>query len=103
MGYGEVAGKGVPAHGERDFAFGKKYALPITQVVAVEGKTYSTDAWEEWYGEKGTGTLINSGKYDGLGFEDATNAIAADLKALDLGDKKITWRLRDWGISRQRY
>jgi leucyl-tRNA synthetase len=103
MSYGEGAVMGVPAHDERDFAFAKKYSLPIKQVVAVEGKTYSTDAWEEWYGEKGVGTLVNSGKYDGLTFEDATNAIAADLKALDLGDKKITWRLRDWGISRQRY
>ncbi len=103
MSYGEGAVMGVPSHDERDFAFAKKYALPIKQVVAVEGKIYSTDAWEEWYGEKGVGTLVNSGKYDGLNFEDATNAIAADLKALDLGDKKITWRLRDWGISRQRY
>jgi leucyl-tRNA synthetase len=103
MSYGEGAVMGVPSHDERDFAFAKKYALPIKQVVAVEGKTYSTDAWEEWYGEKGTGTLINSGKYDGLNFEEATTAIAADLKAQNLGDKKITWRLRDWGISRQRY
>jgi leucyl-tRNA synthetase len=103
MSYGEGAVMGVPSHDERDFAFAKKYALPIKQVVAVEGKTYSTEAWQEWYGEKGSGTLINSGKYDGLGFEAATNAIAADLKALNLGDKQITWRLRDWGISRQRY
>jgi leucyl-tRNA synthetase len=103
MSYGEGAVMGVPAHDERDFAFAKKYALPIKQVVAVEGKTYSTDAWEEWYAEKGTGTLINSGKYDGLGFEEATNAIAADLNAQNLGDKQVTWRLRDWGISRQRY
>jgi len=103
MSYGEGAVMGVPSHDERDFAFAKKYALPIKQVVAVEGKTYSTDEWQEWYGEKGTGTLINSGKYDGLDFEEATTAIAADLKAQDLGDKKITWRLRDWGISRQRY
>ncbi|MDN7178219.1 leucine--tRNA ligase [Caballeronia sp. SEWSISQ10-4 2] len=103
MSYGEGAVMGVPSHDERDFAFAKKYALPIKQVVTVEGKTYSTDAWEEWYAEKGTGTLINSGKYDGLGFEDATNAIAADLNAQNLGDKQVTWRLRDWGISRQRY
>ncbi|CAN7195983.1 leucine--tRNA ligase [Caballeronia sp. LjRoot31] len=103
MSYGEGAVMGVPAHDERDFAFAKKYALPIKQVVAVQDKTYSTDAWEEWYGEKGVGTLINSGKYDGLTFEDATSAIAADLKAQNLGDKQITWRLRDWGISRQRY
>jgi leucyl-tRNA synthetase len=103
MSYGEGAVMGVPSHDERDFAFAKKYALPIKQVVAVEGKTYSTDAWEEWYAEKGTGTLINSGKYDGLGFEAAINAIAADLKAQNLGEKQVTWRLRDWGISRQRY
>lgn len=103
MSYGEGAVMGVPAHDERDFAFAKKYALPIKQVVAVEGKTYSTHAWEEWYAEKGTGTLINSGKYDGLGFEEAISAIAADLKVQNLGDKQVTWRLRDWGISRQRY
>ena len=103
MSYGEGAVMGVPAHDERDFAFAKKYALPIKQVVAVEGKTYSTDAWQEWYAEKGAGTLVNSGKYDGLNFEEATTAIAADLKAQNLGDKQITWRLRDWGISRQRY
>ncbi|MFB9123628.1 hypothetical protein ACFFYR_10475 [Paraburkholderia dipogonis] len=48
----------------------KKYDLPIKQVVAVEGKEYSTDAWQEWYGDK-TGTLINSGKYNGLGYEAA--------------------------------
>src|ERR1700722_18141934 len=58
MSYGEGAVMGVPAHDERDFAFAKKYALPIKQVIAIEGKTYSTDAWEEWYAEKGTGTLI---------------------------------------------
>jgi leucyl-tRNA synthetase len=94
---------GVPAHDERDFAFAKKYALPIKQVIAVEGKTYSTDAWDEWYAEKGAGVLINSGKYNGLVFEEAVGAIAADLKAQGFGDKQITWRLRDWGISRQRY
>jgi leucyl-tRNA synthetase len=103
MSYGEGAVMGVPAHDERDFAFAKKYALPIRQVVAVEGKTYSTDQWEEWYAEKGAGTLINSGKYDGLSFDAAIDAIAADLKAQDLGTKQVTWRLRDWGISRQRY
>jgi leucyl-tRNA synthetase len=103
MSYGEGAVMGVPAHDERDFAFAKKYSLPIQQVVAVEGKQYSTDEWQEWYGEKGAGALVNSGKYDGLAFDAAIEAIAADLKALNLGDKQITWRLRDWGISRQRY
>ncbi|MDR5758076.1 leucine--tRNA ligase [Caballeronia sp. LZ035] len=103
MSYGEGAVMGVPSHDERDFAFAKKYSLPINPVIDVEGKTYSTDAWEEWYGDKTAGKLINSGKYDGLTTADAIDAIAADLKAKDLGDKQITWRLRDWGISRQRY
>ncbi|VVE89760.1 leucine--tRNA ligase [Pandoraea bronchicola] len=103
MGYGEGAVMGVPAHDERDFAFARKYGLPIKQVVAVAGETYSTDAWQAWYGDKESGTLINSGKYDGLGFAAAVDAIAADLKAKGAGDKQVTFRLRDWGISRQRY
>ncbi|VVE40321.1 leucine--tRNA ligase [Pandoraea anhela] len=102
MGYGEGAVMGVPAHDERDFAFARKYNLPIRQVVAVEGQTYSAHAWQTWYAEK-EGTLVNSGKYDGLGFAAAVDAIAADLKARDVGDKQVTFRLRDWGISRQRY
>ncbi|VVE33752.1 Leucine--tRNA ligase [Pandoraea pneumonica] len=102
MGYGEGAVMGVPAHDERDFAFARKYGLPIKQVVSVAGETYSTDAWQAWYGEK-AGTLINSGKYDGLDFAAAVDAIAADLKAQEVGDKQVTFRLRDWGISRQRY
>ncbi|WP_250452248.1 leucine--tRNA ligase [Caballeronia sp. ATUFL_M2_KS44] len=103
MSYGEGAVMGVPSHDERDFAFAKKYGLPINQVIAVEGKTYSTDAWEEWYGDKTAGRLVNSGKYDGLTTDEAIDAIAADLKEKGFGDKQITWRLRDWGISRQRY
>jgi len=103
MGYGEGAVMGVPAHDERDFAFAKKYGLPIRQVIAVPGKEYSADAWQEWYADKAHGVCVNSGKYDGLGYKDATNAIAADLKSKGLGDKQVQWRLRDWGISRQRY
>ncbi len=101
--YGDGAVMGVPAHDERDFAFAKKYALPIKQVVAIEGKTYSTDAWAEWYADKENGVCVESGKYSGLGYQAAVDAIAADLAALNLGEKKITYRLRDWGISRQRY
>ena len=101
--YGDGAVMGVPAHDERDFAFAKKYHLPIKQVVAVEGKTYSTDAWQEWYADKENGRCIASGKYDGLNYEQAVDAIAADLAAQGIGEKKITYRLRDWGISRQRY
>ncbi|KVE27963.1 leucine--tRNA ligase [Burkholderia singularis] len=103
MNYGEGAVMGVPAHDERDFAFAKKYGLPLKQVIAVEGETYSTDAWQEWYGDKTRGTCVNSGKYDGLAYEAALDAIAADLRAGGFGDKQVTWRLRDWGISRQRY
>jgi leucyl-tRNA synthetase len=101
--YGDGAVMGVPAHDERDFAFAKKYNLAIRQVVAVEGKTYSTDAWEEWYGDKEGGKTVDSGKYDGLGYQAAVDAVAADLAAKGLGEKKVTFRLRDWGISRQRY
>ncbi|MCM2492041.1 leucine--tRNA ligase [Burkholderia glumae] len=103
MSYGEGAVMGVPAHDERDFAFAAKYGLPIKQVIAAEGETYSTDAWQEWYGDKTKGVCVNSGKYDGLGHEAAVDAVAADLAAGGFGDKQVTWRLRDWGVSRQRY
>ncbi|KVZ15319.1 leucine--tRNA ligase [Burkholderia ubonensis] len=103
MSYGEGAVMGVPAHDERDFAFAKKYGLPIKQVIAAEGETYSTDAWQEWYGDKDVAVCVNSGKYDGLNHGAAVDAIAADLKAGGFGDKQVTWRLRDWGVSRQRY
>jgi len=131
MGYGEGAVMAVPAHDERDFHFAKKYGLPIKQVIdwperreippnpplskgGAEGGTDSpplekggrggfSDAWQEWYADKESGVCIQSGKYDGLGIKDAVDAIATDLKAKGLGDKQVTWRLRDWGISRQRY
>jgi len=103
MTYGDGAVMGVPAHDERDFAFAKKYGLPIRQVIAVEGETYSTDAWQEWYGDKQRGVTINSGAYDGLTYKAAVDRIAADLATKGDGEKKTTWRLRDWGISRQRY
>jgi len=100
-GYGDGAVMGVPGHDERDFAFAKKYALPIKQVIAVGNKTYSLAAWEPWYAEHGV--CVHSGKYDGLDYVAAVDAIAADLAVKGLGEKQIMWRLRDWGISRQRY
>ncbi len=103
MSYGEGAVMAVPAHDERDFGFAQKYGLPIKQVIGAEGETFSLDAWAEWYGEKTQGRCVNSGKYDGLAYEAAVDAIAADLAALGLGEKKTQFRLRDWGISRQRY
>ncbi|BBJ00584.1 leucine--tRNA ligase [Ferrigenium kumadai] len=103
MGYGEGAVMAVPAHDERDFGFAKKYDLPIKQSIQVAGETFSTDAWAEWYGDKEKGVCIYSGKYDGLSYGAAVDAIATDLKAKGLGDKQVQFRLRDWGISRQRY
>jgi leucyl-tRNA synthetase len=101
MSYGDGAVMGVPAHDERDFEFAKKYHLPIKQVIDVAGREYSSSHWAPWYAEHGR--CINSGVYDGLAFQAAIDAIAADLSRLGLGDKQTTWRLRDWGISRQRY
>jgi leucyl-tRNA synthetase len=101
MTYGEGAVMGVPAHDERDFAFAKQYGIAIQPVIDVDGRRFSTEAWEPWYGEHGR--CIHSGRYDGLEFEAAIEAIAADLQQLGLGAKQTTWRLRDWGISRQRY
>lgn len=103
MSYGGGAVMGVPAHDERDFEFAKKYRLPIKQVTDVKGQSYSLEAWADWYGDKQQGVAIHSGKYDGLGFKACVDAVAADLAALGLGEKKTTWRLRDWGVSRQRY
>lgn len=103
MSYGDGAVMGVPGHDERDLAFALKYDLPVLQVIDVKGQAYDAKAWQDWYGEKGSGRCINSGKYDGLAFSDAIDAIAADLQNLSLGEKKVQWRLRDWGISRQRY
>ena len=103
MGYGDGAVMGVPAHDERDFAFAKKYKLAIRQVVAVEGQSFSTDAWAEWYADKQRGLCINSGLLDGLDQKAAADKVAALLGEKGQGEKKTTWRLRDWGVSRQRY
>ncbi|WP_066259594.1 leucine--tRNA ligase [Hydrogenophaga flava] len=103
MSYGDGAVMGVPAHDERDFAFALKYQLPIKQVVAVEGETFSTDAWAEWYGDKQKCVCVNSGVLDGLNQKAAVNKVAELLADKGLGEKKTTFRLRDWGISRQRY
>ncbi len=111
MGYGDGAVMGVPAHDERDFEFALKYRLAIRPVVAVTRRApasadplpFDTGQWQDWYAEKGSGVAINSGKYNGLGFSACVDAVAADLQAVGLGAKMTTWRLRDWGVSRQRY
>jgi len=101
MGYGEGAVMGVPAHDERDFEFALKYRLPIKPVIRHRLGDTVPAPWKPEYAEHGV--CINSGKYDGLAFQPAVNAIAADLQKLGLGEKQVQWRLRDWGISRQRY
>ena len=103
MGYGDGAVMGVPAHDERDFAFALKYDLPITQVVHVDGQHYDYHQWHDWYGDKQRGVTINSDIFSGLGYEEAVDAVARALAEKGLGEKKVTWRLRDWGVSRQRY
>lgn len=103
MSYGDGAVMGVPAHDERDFAFAHKYVLPIEPVIDFPGKMYSTETWHDWYADKENGRCFNSGRYDGMNHQEAVEAIAADLAELGLGEKKVTYRLRDWGISRQRY
>jgi leucyl-tRNA synthetase len=132
MGYGEGAVMAVPAHDERDFEFARKYGLSIKPVIApvswkgctfgqetgffedgklklhwpilvrdADDETLDWCAWESVFAEHGV--CVNSGKYDGLNFQQAFDAIAADLEAKSLGAKRTQFRLRDWGISRQRY
>ncbi|MFZ3129410.1 MAG: leucine--tRNA ligase, partial [Rhodoferax sp.] len=103
MSYGDGAVMGVPAHDERDFAFAKKYGFPIHDVVHIDGLTYDHDQWQDWYGDKQRGITVNSDVFSGLSYADAVDAVAAALQAKGLGEKKTTWRLRDWGVSRQRY
>jgi leucyl-tRNA synthetase len=129
MSYGDGAVMGVPAHDERDFAFALKYQLPIKQVVGLGGVAADAGAtpapaalakstasgadvsakfqfdqgqWQEWYATK-DGVCVHSGELDGLRFKAAVSKVADLLAAKGLGEKKITWRLRDWGVSRQRY
>jgi leucyl-tRNA synthetase len=101
MTYGEGAVMGVPAHDERDYAFAAKYGLPIKPVIRTSAGDSVPEPWKPEYAEYGV--CINSGKYNGLSYEKAVEEIAKDLKAKNLGERQIQWRLRDWGVSRQRY
>ncbi|MCV2360633.1 leucine--tRNA ligase [Paucibacter sp. TC2R-5] len=103
IGYGDGAVMGVPAHDERDFEFAQKYGLAIKQVVGVEGESYDLAKWADWYGDKQRAVCINSGELDGLTHKAAVAKVAELVGAKGLGELKTTWRLRDWGISRQRY
>jgi len=105
MSYGDGAVMGVPAHDERDFTFALKYALPIKQVIALKtaSSMFNATHWDAWYAQKDDVVCFNSGKYDGLSHDEAVNAVAQDLEKMGIGELKTTYRLRDWGISRQRY
>ena len=102
-GYGDGAVMAVPAHDERDFAFAKQYHLPMKQVISVDGQPFDAAQWQDWYADKENGVLINSNEFNGLNFQAAFDAIAAKLQAASAGEPKTQYRLRDWGISRQRY
>lgn len=105
MSYGSGAVMAVPAHDERDFEFANKYNLPIQQVIdakAADDAEFNSTEWQEWYGSK-QGKLVNSAEFDGLDFDAAYAAILAKLEAQSLGNSKVQFRLRDWGVSRQRY
>ena len=102
-GYGDGAVMAVPAHDERDFAFAKQYHLPIKQVISVDGQPFDAAQWQDWYADKENGVLVNSNEFNGLSFQAAFDAIAAKLQAASVGEPKTQYRLRDWGISRQRY
>lgn len=101
MHYGDGAVMAVPAHDERDFEFARKYDLPVKAVVRTSAGDEVGQEWQAAYGEHGQ--LINSAEFDGLDFAGAFDAIEAALIRKDLGKSRTQFRLRDWGISRQRY
>ncbi|MGH7072092.1 MAG: class I tRNA ligase family protein, partial [Acetobacteraceae bacterium] len=102
MEYGTGAIFGCPAHDQRDLEFARKYGLPVMPVVLPEGETEGAFAIGEaaWLGP---GTMINSGFLDGLAWPEAKRRIIAELERRGLGRGEVNWRLRDWGVSRQRY
>jgi leucyl-tRNA synthetase len=109
MGYGTGAVMAVPGHDERDFAFARKYGLPIRQVIALEGEgpepAWNDVEWQAWYGDKthARARTVNSPGFDGLAPKAAFAAVAERIRAAGAGEVKVNYRLRDWGVSRQRY
>ena len=104
-GYGEGAVMAVPAHDERDFEFASQYNLPIRQVYRSTNSElqFNDKEWQDWYIDKEHMLTVNSAPYDNLEFQAAFDAIVAELEAKQRGERKTQFRLRDWGISRQRY
>ena len=103
MGYGTGAVMAVPGHDQRDFEFAQAYGLPIRQVIAVEGETWDALQWRDWYADKTRAGLrvVGSGAIDGLGHREAFERI--DTLLGDRARRRVNFRLRDWGVSRQRY
>jgi leucyl-tRNA synthetase len=99
--YGTGAVMGVPGHDQRDFEFARKYGLPITIVVQEEGKPLDPGTMTDAHA--GQGSLVNSGDYNGLAWEDANRKMTADAQKRGIGEGTVQYRLKDWGISRQRY
>ncbi len=99
MSYGTGAVMSVPAHDQRDYEFAKKYSIPIVDVIKPKDGDVDTSSCA--FTEKGV--LFNSGEFDGLDFDRAFNAIADELENNNLGQRQTNYRLRDWGVSRQRY
>ena len=114
MGYGTGAVMAVPGHDERDFEFAHKYSLPIKQVIALRTPlpphlapdfAYDANHWKEWYADKARAELmiVNSGELDDMGYQQAFDFLADKLQREGKGSRRINFRLRDWGVSRQRY
>ncbi len=104
IGYGDGAVMGVPAHDERDFEFANKYGIEIIQVVLVDDEPhFHYHKWQDWYADKERGVTINSDNFSGMSYAVAVKAVAHALEQKGLGGMQTTWRLRDWGVSRQRY
>jgi leucyl-tRNA synthetase len=101
MAYGTGAVMSVPAHDQRDFDFARKYALEVIVVVQAPGEALDGAAMTEAYA--GEGTMVNSGRFDGMPNTEAMEKIAVWLEENGIGRKTVSFRLRDWGISRQRY
>jgi leucyl-tRNA synthetase len=101
MGYGEGAVMAVPAHDQRDWEFARQYGLPLRQVIAPVSADIEVELQARAFTDKGV--LIDSAEFSGLSSQQAFDAIAANLQQQGRGDKRTTFRLRDWGVSRQRY
>ena len=109
MEYGTGAIMAVPAHDERDFEFANKHGLPIKQVFEhtnpSENSRFDNTIWQDWYASKAANdvAMVNSGEFNGLSPESGFDAVANKLRKLGCGEIKTNYRLRDWGVSRQRY